>query len=193
MWVAWGPSQQDGKTPSKPRVSWSCETGGFAKICSFLFTWRIIWSRGKEVTCQYPTYLFWKEVTEYPFVCLGLSCDRVSSTASPLMESADCRKNAKLLSKFNDFMKINVSLLRLLLVRIHLILPFLWELNSCSTLQHINMFFSPHEIVLQARNNNVSASPCTFLLLPMNRSKWTIMVNIIHGDKFLTHFTENNK
>lgn len=55
------------------------------------------------------------------------------------------------------------------------------------------MFLSPHEIALQARNNNVSASPCTFLLLPMNRSKLTIMADIIHGDKFLTHFTENNK
>ena len=57
--------------------------------------------------------------------CGGLSCDRVSFLALPLMERADCRKNAMLLSKFNDFMKINVSLPRLLLVRIHLIPPFL--------------------------------------------------------------------
>lgn len=57
--------------------------------------------------------------------CRGISCDRASSTALPLMESADCRKNGTLLSKFNVFMKINVFLLMLLLVRIHLILPFL--------------------------------------------------------------------
>lgn len=189
------------------------------KICFLIGMWTISLWWGKEGNCQHPIYWFWKMLSESEYVQLGLrlwvlrewgiiwgnephsssfqkyrdfSCDRACATALLLMEWADCRKTMMLLSKLNDFMKINVFLPRLLLVRIHLIPPFLWELNSCSTLQHINMFFSPHEIALQARNN-VSASPCTFLLLPMNRSKLMIMANIIHRDKFLTHFTENNK
>lgn len=28
---------------------------------------------GKEATCQYLTYLFWRNITEHPFVCLGLN------------------------------------------------------------------------------------------------------------------------
>lgn len=219
VWAAGGPSQQDGKTASEPRGSWDGNTGGLAKsgisrsceVSSEAGRGRnlseprvFILEKGDRVPMcisgveltgfEQGTYSHGKDPQSSSFQKhRGRSYDRASSTASPLMEWADCRKNAMLLSKFNDFMKINVSLPRLLLVRIHLIPPFLWERNSCSTLQHINMFLSPHEIALQARNNNVSASPCTFLLLPMNRSKLTIMANIIHGDKFLTHFTENNK
>lgn len=110
-----------------------------------------------------------------------------------LMERADCWKTVMQLCKFNDFMKINVSFQLPHLVRMHLMLPFFWGLNSCSTLHHITMFPSPHEIALQARNNGVSASPCTILLLPMNRSKWTIMGKHYSLGWILPCITRDNK
>lgn len=130
-----------------------------------------------------------------PLLKCGASPVTESVSSFALMEwEVDCRKNAMLLSKFNDFMKINVSLPRLLLVRIHLSLFTIplrtkFSVALCSILtcfsHHMKLHFKQEIIMF--------LPPCTFLLLPMNRSKLTIMANIIHGDKFLTHFAENNK